>query len=328
MIQNKKIMVTGGLGFIGSHFIDLALKCGYSVINIDKMTYATRKDLDFNSRENYEFVKKDICKLKKLPSGISHIVNFAAESHVDNSIKSNEAFIRSNTEGVYNLLELIRREPAETRPVLIQISTDEVYGDIESGSFDEKAILSPSSPYSASKAAADMLIKAWIRTYGIKARTCRPSNNYGYGQNAEKLIPRAMKLGQKGLKTPVHGDGSYKREWLFVGDCCEAIKLVMEKGEDGEIYNISANEELSNIEVVKMVLEMLGKDENLFEFVPNRPGQDIRYSVNSDKIKSLGWKPKMSLKEYLPICEKLNEERRRKQKPGKKERILKFLKLK
>lgn len=321
----QSILVTGGLGFIGSHFISLLLKRGYKVINVDKATYAVRKDINFELFENYELIKKDIKDLTSLPPNISHIVNFAAESHVDNSIATNNCFIESNVCGVHNLLELVRQTPREKRPIFIQISTDEVYGDCAEGSFKETDRLNPSNPYSASKAAADMLIHAWARTYKIRTRICRPSNNYGYGQLAEKLIPKAMKLAQKNIKIPIHGDGTYKREWTFVGDNCEAILLVMEKGKDSEIYNISTKEILTNMEVVQLVLKTLGKPDNLYEFVENRPGQDIRYSVNTEKITSLGWKPTMKLASYLPICTELNDVRRHHQPLGIRRRIKKIL---
>ncbi|MEK7133860.1 MAG: GDP-mannose 4,6-dehydratase [Patescibacteria group bacterium] len=324
---SKKILVTGGLGFIGSHFITLLLKRGYGVVNIDKVTYAVRKDLNFERHENYEFIKADISELKALPIGISHVVNFAAESHVDNSIRMNYAFLKSNSEGVYNLLELIRVLPPKERPTFIQISTDEVYGDILEGSFSETDRLNPSNPYSASKASADMFVHAWTRTYGIRTRICRSSNNYGYGQNAEKLVPRTMKMAYKGIKMTVHGNGSYVREWTYVGDNCEAIFLVMTKGKDGEIYNISSGESLTNLEVVKKVLKIMGRADDFYELVPNRPGQDVRYSVTSEKIRALGWSPTTTLEQHLPICEELNEIRRNHQPLGKKKTIMKYLKM-
>lgn len=323
----KKILVTGGLGFIGSHFVKLLLDRGYFVVNIDKMTYAIRKDLDFEKNKNYRFIKADIADIADLPSDIDYIVNFAAESHVDNSIRNSLAFFRSNVEGVYNLLELIRKIDKDRRPIFVHISTDEVYGDILEGAFKETDKLSPSNPYSATKAAADQLVSGWSRTHDIKARICRSSNNYGYGQYAEKLIPKTMKLALKGVKVGVHGNGMYKREWTWVEDNCNAILLVMEKGQDGEIYNISAGEELTNIEVVKKVLKVMGQPENFFEFIKDRPGQDIRYSINVEKIKKLGWVPTMTLEKYLPICKELNEIRRKNLPPGIKDKIRRYLNL-
>lgn len=320
-------MVTGGLGFIGSYFVELLLKQGCYVINVDKKTYAIRQDLEFEKYPNYKLVVQDIADLKTLPRGISFIVNFAAESHVSNSIADSNLFVKSNILGVYNLLELTRKTPISEQPVFIQISTDEVYGDIAKGLFLETVRLTPSNPYSATKAAADQLVIGWSRTHQIKTRICRSSNNYGYGQRAEKLIPKTMKRAIKGLRAVVDGSGLYKREWTYVGDNCAAILLVMESGRDGEIYNISANEELTNLEVIKTVLKVMEKPENFFDFGPDRPGQDIRYSVNSEKIRKLGWKPTMNLARYLPICRELNEIRTRNMPPGKKQRILSWLKL-
>lgn len=305
--NKKRILVTGGLGFIGSNFIQLAFDKGYYVINIDKKTYAARTDLDFDSNPNYEFIEKDVCDLKTLPKDIHYIVNFAAESHVDNSLVASMDFFRSNIQGTYTILELLRKENPATRPILIQISTDEVYGDRKEGSSIELNTLRPSSPYSSTKAAADQLVFGWGRSYGITYRICRSSNNYGYGQYPEKLIPRTIKLAYKNIKMEVHGDGSYQREWIQVDDNCEGIFLVMEKGENNEIYNISTGETWSNLEVVKMILKEMGKPEDFFVFVKNRIGQDVRYSVDPSKIKALGWKPKHTLQEYLPkyleLCE-------------------------
>lgn len=323
--NGKRILVTGGLGFIGSQFVEMALKKGYFVINVDKMTYAIREDTDFEKYPNYQFIKKDIGDLKELPENIEAIINFAAESHVANSIKSTEEFFKSNVQGVYNILELIRRLPKEKQPLFIQISTDEVYGDISEGSFKESDRLKPSNPYSATKAAADQLVMGWGRTYNLRWRICRSSNNYGYGQRAEKLIPKVMKDAIKGVKATVHGSGSYKREWIYTGDNCAAIFLVMEKGKDGEIYNISSNEEYMNLEVIKKVLKVMGRDENFLEYVEDRPGQDVRYSIVTDKIRALGWKPEMTLDKYLPICKQLNEERTKNLPPGRKKKILRFL---
>lgn len=325
--SNKKILVTGGLGFIGSHFVEMLLKKDFSVINIDKITYASRKGLNFERWPKYEFIQKDIADLDRLPENISHIVNFAAESHVDNSILNYKPFFKSNVQGVFNLLDLLTKTEPAKRPTLLHISTDEVYGDIENGYFKETDKLNPSSPYSATKAAADQLIIGWARTYGVKYKICRPSNNYGFGQKEEKLIPRTMKLAMKNQKIGLHGSGLYRREWTFVEDNCAAIFLVMEKGGDNEIYNISAHEELSNLEVVKKVLKVMDKPEDFFEYVKDRPGQDVRYAVNTEKIEKLGWKPTTTLDQFLPICRKLNEVRSQCMPPGKKARILKFLRL-
>lgn len=321
MVNPKKILVTGGLGFIGSSFVELALARGYTVINVDKMTYAAREDVSFANNPNYSFLKKDIAELTSLPAGIGFIVNFAAESHVDNSIKGADAFMRSNVYGVYNLLELVRKTDPAERPVFIQISTDEVYGDILEGSFKESDRLKPSNPYSATKAAAEELIMGWGRTHKIAWRITRSSNNYGFGQRAEKFIPNMMKLAIKGQKAKIYGNGLQKREWTHTEDNNEGILMVMERGADGEIYNISSSEELTNIEVAKKVLRVMGRPENFYEMVADRPGHDLRYSVSSDKIRALGWRPKMTLDRYLPICKAQNEERTRNMPPGRKARL-------
>lgn len=321
-LSSKKILVTGGLGFIGSNFIELALDQGYEVINIDKKTYAARTDLPFEQNKKYTFFQRDICNLTSLPLDISHIVNFAAESHVDNSINENVQFFNSNTRGVYNILELLRKQKKDTRPILIHISTDEVYGDILEGSYKESDRLTPSNPYSASKAAADELISGWGRTYDIDYRICRSSNNYGFGQYAEKLIPLTIKRVGKGEKMPIHGDGSYIREWTYVKDNCAGILAVMEKGKNKEIYNISAGENLSNIEVVKTILEAMKKPQDFYVFVDNRKGQDVRYSVDSSKVRNeLGWKPSTTLNEYIPKYLKLCEKRSKTLKQGLRTKI-------
>lgn len=299
------IIVTGGCGFIGSYFVKLLLENSYHVTNIDKMTYAARTDLDFEKNADYEFVCEDICTLKHLPINAEYLVNFGAESHVDNSITANQTFFESNIRGVYNLLELIRAKNSSDRPTFIQISTDEVYGEILEGSSKETDRLNPSNPYSASKAAAEELIRGWSKTYGLKSRICRSSNNYGFGQYPEKLIAKTINLASKNKKMTVHGDGSYRREWTYAKDNCNAILMVMERGAENEIYNISSGEMLTNLEIVKKILKSMGKPENFFEFVANRIGQDARYSVNTAKISRLGWKPVMTLSKYLPQYLKL-----------------------
>jgi dTDP-glucose 4,6-dehydratase len=297
----KRLMVTGGLGFIGSYFVDLALKCGHQVINVDKATYAARADLDFEHRANYEHIKVDICDMKHLPVGVDFIVNFAAESHVDNSILANQDFFHSNVRGVYNLLELVRAKDETDRPVFVHISTDEVYGTNHAGSYTEEDRLNPSNPYSATKAAADQLILGWKHTYNLPVMIVRSCNNYGFGQYPEKLLAKSIDFLLNGKKMTIHGDGTYRREWLYAGDNCEAILLLLEKGVEGEIYNVSSNEEHSVIEAARMVAETLGLDpDESFTFIPNRPGQDLRYSVDCSKVRALGWAPKLTLATYLP----------------------------
>ncbi len=293
-------MVTGGLGFIGSYFVELALSKGYHVINVDKETYASRKDLDFSKCDSYEYLKEDICTMRHLPPNIEWIVNFAAETHVDNSILANDIFFQTNIKGVYNLLELIRARDQGDKPKLLHISTDEVYGDVLTGSRKETARLIPSNPYSATKSSAEQLIYAWARTYGVEYIICRSSNNYGYGQHEEKLIPRTIELTLQGKKMTVHGNGSYCREWIYAGDNSEGILTAMEKGLIGEVYNISSSEMLTNLEIIKKILVLMGKSENHYELVKNRVGQDTRYSINPEKLEKLGWKPKMNLNKYLP----------------------------
>jgi len=302
----KKLMVTGGLGFIGSYFVRLALDRGYEVVNVDKKTYAARTDLDFAGHKKYEFIEGDIATIRHLPVGIDVLVNFAAESHVDNSILANEDFFHSNVRGVYNLLELLRAKDSTDRPLFIQISTDEVYGTAHEGSFSETDRLIPSNPYSASKAAADQLVVGWSATYGMPTIICRSCNNYGFGQYPEKLLAKTIEFLLKGKKMPIHGDGTYRREWLYAGDNCEAILTVLEKGPVGEVYNISSNEEFSVIEAATLAARAVGRDpKDSFAFISNRPGQDLRYSVDCSKVRALGWKPKTSLREYLPTYIKL-----------------------
>lgn len=297
--MKDRIMVTGGLGFIGSHFVQLALDRGYHVVNVDKQTYASRADVSFLDHPSYEWIKEDICTLSYIPSNVQWIVNFAAESHVGNSILENDVFLRSNVQGVYNLLELVRAKDPSNRPKFLQISTDEVYGDILDGSNKETDMLHPSNPYASTKAAAEQLLFAWGRTYGLEYSICRSSNNYGFGQHAEKLIPRTIELTLQDKKMTVHGDGSYRREWTHVEDNCEAVLLVMEKGVDKEIYNISSGNMMTNLDIVKKILVQMKKPDDHFLFVENRIGQDVRYCISSDKIRKLGWSPKKKFEESL-----------------------------
>jgi dTDP-glucose 4,6-dehydratase len=299
----RTILVTGGLGFIGSYFVELALAKGYRVINMDKKTYAARTDLTFDRHPQYEFIEADICTITHLPPNVDTIVNFAAESHVDNSIVANQVFFESNTRGVYNLLEIIRAKDVTDRPMFVHISTDEVYGSMMEGSATENDRLNPSSPYSATKAAADQLILAWAKTYDIKYQICRSCNNYGYGQYPEKLFAKTVAHLANDKKMTVHGDGSYVREWLYAEDNVRAILEIMERGAQNEIYNISANEEHSVMDVVEMIVEVMKPGENWNDWVeriPNRQGQDGRYAIDCTKLRQLGWKPEMTVKQYIP----------------------------
>lgn len=300
-----KVLVTGGLGFIGSNFIRFLFDkySDVEVINLDAMKYgsnpANLKDLEDDGR--YTFIRGDISDYKlmsKLVRDVDAIVNFAAETHVDRSISNPYSFLQSNVIGVFTILEAIRKNNPDAR--LVHISTDEVYGDILKGSFKEDDRLKPSSPYSASKAAADMFVLAYVRTYGINASITRCTNNYGPYQFPEKLIPKTIIRASMNLKVPIYGTGKNVRDWIYVLDHCEAVDLVMRKGEKGEIYNISSGEEKTNLEVVKTILNLMGKDDSLIEFVEDRPGHDLRYSLDSTKIREeLGWKPKHSFEEGI-----------------------------
>ena len=285
-----KLVVTGGRGFIGSHFVELALDLGYEIIDIDKMGYASQEELPFDNHKNYKLIKKDISELKNLPS-CDVVMNFAAESHVDNSINDSYPFIQSSVLGVWNLLELIRGKPKYSRPLFFHISTDEVYGDREVGSFFEYDKLSPSNPYSASKACAEMLVQSYSRTYEINYIITRSSNNYGPRQFEEKLIPKVIDCVKNNKKVPVHGDGSYIRDWVYVKDNVKAIMHILESKITNECFNIGVKNYIKNIDVVKTVLDWFGKTEDYVQYVDNRWGQDVRYSIDNQKLINLGWKP-------------------------------------
>lgn len=286
-----KILVTGGRGFIGSHFVEESLKLGWSIVDIDKMTYAASKSLPWDNHPNYTFIKADISEIDHLPS-CDILVNFAAESHVDNSIKSSDIFVKSNVVGVHNLLELTRGKPEYDRPLFFHISTDEVYGDRSDGKFTEMDKLNPSNPYSATKAAAEMLVLSYHRTYGIDYLITRSSNNYGERQYEEKLIPKCIQCIQNDKQIPIHGDGSYIRDWTYVKDNVDAIITLIKAKVKNTTYNIAAENYLTNLEVAKSVLSWYGRDETSIKFVENRWGQDVRYAVDSTKLRNMGWTPK------------------------------------
>ena len=288
-----KFIVTGGRGFIGSHFVEAALERNIAIIDIDKMGYASHKTLPWDSDKNYTLIQEDISELKHLPS-CDVIINFAAESHVDNSIRDTSPFIKSNILGVHNLLELVRGKPEYDRPLFFQISTDEVYGDRLEGSFTEEDKLTPSNPYSATKAAAEMLVLSYYRTFGLEYVITRSANNYGPRQYEEKLIPKCLSSLQGGKQVPVHGDGSYIRDWTYVKDNVEALFHIIESGIKNETYNIAAENHMTNLEVVDTMLKWKEKDRRSVKFVDNRWGQDLRYSVSSKKIRKIGWEPKHS----------------------------------
>ena len=291
----KTYLVTGGAGFIGSNYIHFLLRNrdDVRVINLDKLTYAGNlknlKDLEKDDR--YEFVHGDICNrelVDKLIQKCDVIVNFAAESHVDRSIGAPDDFIKTDIFGAFVLLESARSHGIEK---FIQISTDEVYGSIENGSFREDDPLMPSSPYSASKAGADRLAYSYYVTYELPVIITRCSNNYGPYQYPEKLIPLFVTNAMDDKTLPIYGDGKNVRDWIFVDDHCSAIELLVGKGENGEIYNIGAGNEENNLHITKTILNVLNKSDDLMTFVTDRPGHDRRYSVTTEKIRALGWKP-------------------------------------
>jgi dTDP-glucose 4,6-dehydratase len=300
-----RLLVTGGLGFIGSNFIRYVLsKHGeVEVVNLDKMGMGSNpKNLeDLEGDERYRFVKGDLLDfdlLSRLVREVDAVVNFAAETHVDRSIANPRAFLESNTVGTFNLLEAARLNNPRLR--IVHVSTDEVYSDILVGSYKEEDRLKPSSPYAASKAAADMFCLAYHRTYGLDVVVTRCTNNFGPYQFPEKLIPKTIIRASLGMKVPIYGTGRNVRDWIYVLDHCEALDLVLERGRSGEIYNISSGDELDNLTLVKKILRIMGKDEGLIEFVEDRPGHDVRYSLDSSKIRrELGWRPRRSLEEAL-----------------------------
>ncbi len=299
----KKILVTGGAGFIGSNFVRYMLERhpDYRIVNLDKLTYAGNLDnlRDIEDNPRYEFIKGDICDgalIGKVMKGVDVVLNFAAESHVDRSIVSPDEFVMTNVLGVNTLLKAARESGVER---LIQISTDEVYGSIERGSFKETDPLTPSSPYSASKAGGDLLAHSYWVTYKFPVIITRSSNNFGPYQYPEKLIPLFVTNALEGKSLPLYGDGMNVRDWLYVLDNCEAVDFVLHKGKEGEIYNIGGDNELPNIEITREILRISGKPSSLIQFVQDRPGHDWRYSINSDKIKKLGWRPRHAFKEAL-----------------------------
>jgi len=299
----KTILVTGGLGFIGSNFIQKVLSDhnNIQVLNLDaELDGSNSLNLkNLKNNPNYSFYKGNINDKKimsKLIEKCDVVVNFAAESFVDRSIVDAEPFVHSNIEGVFSILEIIKREKKR----LIQISTDEVFGSIEGNSATENTILSPSSPYSASKAAAELLVKSYVTTYDLDCIITRCTNNYGMFQFPEKLIPKVIILAMQEKKIPIYGKGRNVRDWIFVDDHCDAIVKVLFDGKSGQSYNISANNELDNLTLVKKILSMMGKSEDLLEFVEDRPGHDLRYSLNSQKIRNdLGWSEKTDFEQGL-----------------------------
>lgn len=300
MRSQKSVLVTGGAGFIGSHFVKHLLNKhpDIKITVLDKLTYAGNKENLREVIERIDFIQGDVCIAKDvngLPA-FKSIFNFAAETHVDRSIKTPRVFVKTDILGVCNLLEHCRRKGVER---FVQISTDEVYGSIIKGSFKEKDALSPSSPYSASKAGADLLALAYQKTFGVPVIITRSSNNFGPYQYPEKLIPVLILKALHDRPLPLYGDGRQTRDWLFVEDNCAAIDLIWQKGKDGEVYNVGSGNERLNIDIARFVLKELGKAEELLSFVKDRPAHDRRYSLNSDKVKGLGWKEKYKFEEAL-----------------------------
>ena len=300
----KTFLVTGGAGFIGSNFINYLYNnySDYKIINLDKLSYGSNLDNVKNVKNvknNYEFIKKDINDdLSDIINNVDYIINFAAESHVDRSIANPANFLKVNINGVINLLECVRK--SKNDPVLIHIGTDEEYGDIINGSFKENDLLNPSSPYSASKASASLITLSYFRTYGIKTMITRTSNNFGKYQFPEKLIPKTVIRNSLNMAIPLYGTGQNKRDWIYVDDNIKAILTILFKGKLGEIYNISSNNELSNINIVNKIFNIMNKTGKI-KYVSDRPGHDVRYSINSDKVRKLGWKPEYNFDNALKL---------------------------
>ena len=292
-----RLLVCGGAGFIGSNFVRLRLHDqGDEITVLDKLTYAGR-------RENLEGLDlrlvvggiEDHAAVADAIEGADAVVNFAAETHVDRSISEPDAFVTTHAQGTYTLLEAAR----ERNLRYVQVSTDEVYGSIEEGSFTEQSPLQPSSPYSATKAGADLLVASYRHTYGLETLICRGSNNYGPYQYPEKLIPLMVLNALHGDKLPVYGDGMQVRNWIYVEDFARGIGTVLEKGEPGEVYNVGGPDEAPNLEVVKKIIEFTGASDDLIEYVTDRPGHDRRYSLGSEKVKGLGWEAQVRFADGL-----------------------------
>ncbi|MBN2619506.1 dTDP-glucose 4,6-dehydratase [candidate division WOR-3 bacterium] len=296
-----KIIVTGGCGFIGSNFIHYVMHKhpSYHIVNIDKLTYAGNLEnlKGVERKSTYRFIKADICNSIAMKKVFDHyrphaVVNFAAESHVDRSISAPAVFVKTNVLGVSTLLNCSLEYSVQK---FLHISTDEVYGSIQRGKFTEKSVLEPSSPYSASKAAADAMVLAYVKTYGLPALITRSSNNYGPFQFPEKFIPLVINNALKDKKIPLYGDGRNIRDWIYVEDNCEAIDHVLHKGRIGEIYNIGGQNERENIFVIRAILKSLRKPASLIAYVKDRPGHDRRYALSIAKIKRhIGWTPRTS----------------------------------
>lgn len=297
-----RVLVTGGAGFIGSNFVHhLVENTDDSVVTLDALTYAGSKE-NLNGildHPQHEFVKGDIRNrelVDKLIADVDAVVNFAAESHVDRSIEGAEPFVETNVQGTQTLLDAASNSELER---FVQVSTDEVYGEIEDGEFGEDDALNPRNPYAATKAGADLLARSYYTTHDVPVVITRSSNNFGPRQHPEKLIPKFLKKANEGEPLPVYGDGSNVREWIYVTDNCRAVDVVLRDGVVGEVYNIGSGIELQNIEVTRKILDTVDASEDLIEFVEDRAGHDQRYALDTSKIEDLGWKPEVSFEEGL-----------------------------
>jgi dTDP-glucose 4,6-dehydratase len=291
-----KLLVCGGAGFIGSMFVRVRLDAGDEIVVLDKLTYAGRREnLDGLDARLVHGAIEDPAAVAQAIEGCEALVNFAAETHVDRSITEPDVFVRTHAVGTWTLLEAARERDLR----YVQVSTDEVYGSIDEGTFTETSPLNPSSPYSATKAGADLLVKSYLDTYGLPTLICRGSNNYGPRQYPEKLIPLMILNALHGDALPVYGDGMQVRNWLYVEDFARGIGAALEHGVAGEAYNVGGPDECPNIEVVKRIVAQTGADESIIEYVTDRPGHDRRYSLSSDKIRALGWEPRMHFEQGL-----------------------------
>ena len=298
-----KLLVTGGSGFIGCNFIRhmMGKYPSYDIVNLDKLTYAGNPEnlRDLESSASYTFIKGDICDSSAVDTAmkdVDYVVHFAAESHVDRSIADSSAFIRTNVLGTHTMLEGALKHKVKK---FVHISTDEVYGSIMKGSFVETDILTPSSPYSSSKAGSDLLALSYHITHKLPVMVTRCTNNFGPYQYPEKLIPLFVTNLLEGKKVPVYGTGTNIRDWIYVLDHCKAVDFVLHNGSPGEIYNIGGGAEKTNVEITKKIIKLLGKDESAIEHVADRPGHDLRYSLDCSKLKKMGWKPEYSFDEAL-----------------------------
>ncbi len=298
-----KLLVTGGAGFIGSHFIRAwhAQHPHDQLINLDLLTYAGSRErlADLEGAPVYTFLQGDICRpedVRRAMEGCEVVIHFAAETHVDRSITDGAPFLRTNVEGTYVLLQAAKASGVKR---FLHLSTDELYGPVLEGAVDERAPLSPRSPYAASKAAGDLLAQAFHATHGLPVIVIRPTNIFGLGQFPEKFIPLCITNGLEGLPLPIYGDGQQRRAWLQVTDLCEALQVIIERGRPGEIYNVAGGREQANLQTARLILSALGLPESHLEFVQDRPGHDRRYAMTDAKLRALGWQPRVSFEDGL-----------------------------